>query len=108
MQTSASSTLAYPNHEEWAARKDSTPVRRIELDPERSPLLEPLSHRAVQIGLAGRQLRRYVNDWTVSITDVTSFAGEIRSLAAAGDQAAVSALLPAELPTRSPTRSGLL
>jgi hypothetical protein len=52
----------------------------------------------VQIGLTGEAARRYVNDWTVSITDVTSFAGEIRSLAAAGDQAAVSALLPAELP----------
>ena len=40
----------------------------------------------------------HVNDWTVRITDVSRFAGEIRGLAAAGDRAAVSALLPAELP----------
>jgi hypothetical protein len=86
----------YANHEEWAARKDSTPVR-VQWDPERSPLLEPLGHRAIQIGLSGEAARRYVNDWTVSITDVTRFASEIRGLAAAGDQAAITELLPVEL-----------
>jgi hypothetical protein len=37
-------------------------------------------------------------EWTVSIADVTRFAHEIRGLAAAGDEAAVSARLSAELP----------
>jgi Domain of unknown function (DUF4291) len=54
--------------------------------------------RAVQIGLTGEAARRYVNDWTVGITDVTRFAAEVRGLAAAGDRTAVSALLSAELP----------
>jgi hypothetical protein len=87
----------YANYEEWVARKHSTPVR-VQWDPERSPLLEPLSHRAVQIGLTGEAARHYVDDWTVSITDVTRFAHEIRGLVAAGDEAATTELLPAELP----------
>ena len=87
----------YANHEQWAARKDSTPVR-VQWDPERSPLLEPLSYRAVQIGLTGEAARRYVNDWTVSITDVTRLAHEMGGLAAAGDEAAARELLPAERP----------
>jgi hypothetical protein len=96
----------YANHEQWAARKDSTPVR-VQWDPERSPLLEPLSYRSVQIGLTGEAARQYVNHWTVGITDVTRLAHEIGGLAAAGDEAAARELLPASVPIRSPTRSGL-
>jgi hypothetical protein len=87
----------YATYEEWAARKDSTPVR-VQWDPERSPLLEPLSHRAIQIGLTGEAARRYVNEWTVSITDVTRFAHQVHGLAEAADETAVSELLPAEFP----------
>jgi hypothetical protein len=87
----------YADHDEWAERKKSAPVR-VQWDPERSLLLEPLEHRAIQIGLTGDAARRYVNDWTIGITDVTGLAHEIRGLVAAGDEAAARERLPAELP----------
>jgi hypothetical protein len=87
----------YADHDEWAERKKSAPVR-VQWDPERSLLLEPLEHRAIQIGMTGDAARRYVNDWTIGITDVTGLAREIRGLVAAGDEAAARERLPAELP----------
>lgn len=38
---------------------------RIQWDPERSLSLQPLPHRAIQIGLAGPAATRYVDDWAV-------------------------------------------
>jgi hypothetical protein len=87
----------YADDAEWAERKKSAPVR-VQWDPERSLLLEPLEHRAIQIGLTGDAARRYVNDWTIGITDVTGLAHEIRGLVAAGDEPAARERLPAELP----------
>jgi hypothetical protein len=87
----------HTSHDQWAERKKTTPVR-IQWDPERSLLLHPLDHRAIQVGLSGNAIRHYVNDWTVSISDVTQLAHEIRSLITAGDTATASAKLPAERP----------
>ncbi len=71
---------------------------RIQWDPERSLLLKPLGHRAIQIGLTGHVARHYVNEWTVGITDITALAHEIHNLVAAGDVTAASEKLPAERP----------
>jgi hypothetical protein len=87
----------YASEQQWAERKNTTPVR-IQWDPERSLLLEPLRHRAIQVGLSGDAVRRYVNDWTVSISDVTGLAHEIHSLITAGDLTAARTKLPAEHP----------
>jgi hypothetical protein len=91
----------YASHAEWVARKNTTPVR-IQWDPERSLLLEPLDHRAIQIGLAANAAHRYVNDWTVGITDITTLAHEIHELVAAGDLTTANKRLPAERPYRLP------
>jgi hypothetical protein len=56
----------------------------------------PLPHRAVQIGLTGNGLVRYVDEWTVSITDVTELAHSIHSLVRRGDFDRADALLPKE------------
>jgi hypothetical protein len=87
----------YASHTEWVDRKKTTPVR-VQWDPERSLTLEPLDHRAIQIGLSGDAARHYVNDWTVGITDITPSAHEIRDLVAAGDLSAANEKLPAERP----------
>lgn len=62
--------------DEWADLKSRTPVR-IQWDPERDLHFNPLSHRAIQIGLRGEAVERYVADWIVSITEVTALAREI-------------------------------
>ncbi len=87
----------YASEAEWAHRKSTTPVR-LQWDPERSLLLEPLAHRAIQIGLSGDAVRQYVRDWTISISDVTRLANEIHGIVTAGDLTAASTKLPAEHP----------
>jgi uncharacterized protein DUF4291 len=85
-----------------AERHTQTPVR-VQWDPERSLLLEPLDHRVIQVGLSGDAVRHYVRDWTVGISDVTGLAHEIRDLVAAGNVTAASQKLPAERPYALPS-----
>jgi len=87
----------YADHAEWAEHTATAPVR-IQWDPERSLLLQPLGYRTIQIGLSGESARHYVRDWTADITDVTSLTHEIRDLVTAGNLAAAKAKLPAERP----------
>ncbi|HTW97729.1 MAG TPA: DUF4291 domain-containing protein [Acidimicrobiales bacterium] len=90
-------SAVYASHAEWVERKNRTPVR-VQWDPERSLLLEPMERRAIQIGLGGDAVRRYVNDWTVGIADVTALAREIHALVTAGDLSTASEKLPPEHP----------
>ncbi|WPO68377.1 DUF4291 domain-containing protein [Acinetobacter haemolyticus] len=65
--------------EEWKKLKVETPVR-IQWDPERNLLLEPLKYRTIQIGLSGVAIEHYINDWVTNITDLTHTAQEIYHL----------------------------
>lgn len=87
----------YAGHAEWAERTRAMPVR-IQWDPERSLLLQPLAHRSVQVGLTADAARRYVEEWTAGITDVTGLAREVHALVAAGRLAEARQRLPAERP----------
>lgn len=79
----------------WQALKARAPVR-IQWDPERDLHLRPLPHRAIQIGIGGEAVDRYVDDWIVAITDVTALAHAIRARVEAGETEAATAMLPAE------------
>lgn len=68
----------YATKEEWQTAKNHSPVR-IQWDPERDIHLQPLEHRAIQIGLSDEAVKLYVNDWIYSITDATEMAAEIYS-----------------------------
>jgi hypothetical protein len=81
--------------EAWAAGKRISPVR-VQWDPERSIDLQPLPHRAIQIGLSGEAVTRYVDDWIRGITDVTRTATEVRRLLADGGRDAAEEALPGE------------
>ena len=83
--------------EQWAALKARSPVR-VQWDPERDLWHNPMPHRAIQIGLSADAVRRYVQEWTVRITDVTDLAHEIHDLVAARRVDEALAALPAELP----------
>ncbi|MDI1461603.1 DUF4291 domain-containing protein [Catellatospora sp. KI3] len=71
---------------------------RVQWDPERDLHLRPLPYRAIQIGLSGEAVHRYVDEWTLGIEDVTAACREIRALIGAGDLAGAAARLPAERP----------
>lgn len=65
--------------EEWERLKSESPVR-IQWDPERDLLLQPLPHRAIQIGLSKEAVKLYASQWIRRITDVTPLAHEIQAL----------------------------
>lgn len=78
-----------------AAGKSTRPVR-VQWDPERSVRLERLDHRAIQIGLGGGAVGRYVDEWITGLSDVTPLAHEIHALVEAGELGAARARLPVE------------
>lgn len=80
---------------EWKRRLSRAPAR-VQWDPERDLHLRPLPHRSLQLGLAGEAARRYADEWTVSITDVTPLAHAMHAHVRNGDLPAARALLPAE------------
>ncbi|MGW5774921.1 DUF4291 domain-containing protein [Streptomyces sp. NPDC003863] len=89
----------------WKRQLRQAPAR-VQWDPERDLHLRPLAHRSLQLGLAGEASRRYADEWTVSITDVTPLAHEVHGLVRAGDLEAAARLLPREEPY--PEQEGLL
>jgi hypothetical protein len=80
---------------EWAEHKRASPVR-VQWDPERSVALAPLAHRAIQIGLSGEAVDRFLDQWITAITDVTPLAERIHGHVRIGDLRAAQAELPAE------------
>lgn len=95
------SSPSHPNEnmskEEWAKLKNKSPVR-IQWDPERDLHLQPLKHRAIQIGLGKEAVCLYVQQWIFKITDVTMLAQHIHSLVNNGQLEAAQAMLPKERP----------
>lgn len=85
----------YANKEEWQRTKEQKPVR-IQWDPERDIYLQPLNHRAIQIGLSGEAVKLYMHKWIQNITDITEIASEIHSLVEQGQIEAAQRKLPIE------------
>lgn len=81
--------------EEWLQVKVQSPVR-IQWDPERNIFLEPLETRAIQIGLSGIAVQKYVNEWIYNITDITENALAIKKLLDADCIEETHAKLPVE------------
>ena len=54
----------------------------------------PLNYRSLQLGLRGEVIRKYVNEWIVDITDITSYVKELKCLIS--QKKDISMLLPKE------------
>lgn len=61
----------HPDRDTWARLKEASPVR-VQWDPERSTTLDPLPWRSIQVGLGGRTVAAYVDEWMVDLTDLTA------------------------------------
>ncbi|WP_372348888.1 DUF4291 domain-containing protein [Streptomyces sp. KL116D] len=79
----------------WQRELKRAPAR-VQWDPERDLHLRPLPYRSLQLGLAGEAVRRYADEWTVSIRDVTPLAREVHGAVAAGELERAGRLLPVE------------
>ncbi|MFE0091496.1 DUF4291 domain-containing protein [Streptomyces sp. NPDC058991] len=86
-----------PDRGTWQRRLKQAPAR-VQWDPERDLHLQPLPYRSLQLGLSGEAVRRYADEWTVSINDVTPLAREIHALVGSGDLDSATRLLPHERP----------
>ncbi|MFJ2904541.1 DUF4291 domain-containing protein [Streptomyces sp. NPDC087212] len=81
----------------WQRELKRSPTR-VQWDPERDLRLRPLPYRSLQLGLSGEAVRRYADEWTVGIRDVTPLAREIHALVRDDDLDAARKLLPPERP----------
>lgn len=87
----------HPDRATWHRELKRSPTR-VQWDPERDLLLRPLPYRSLQLGLSGEAARRYADEWTVGIRDVTPLAHEIHGFVRAGDLGSARDLLPREQP----------
>ncbi|MFD0886466.1 DUF4291 domain-containing protein [Streptosporangium algeriense] len=93
------SCLSHPDGgtdpEAWRGRLRESPVR-VQWDPERDPHHNPLPYRSIQIGLSGEAVTRYLDRWTLRITDLTAQVHDIRRALRDGQD--ITGMLPAERP----------
>ncbi|MFG3293239.1 DUF4291 domain-containing protein [Streptomyces sp. NPDC048179] len=87
----------HPDRATWQRQLKRAPAR-VQWDPERDLRLRPLPYRSLQLGLSGEAVRRYADEWTVAIRDVTPLAHEIHGLVRSGDLDSAARLLPQERP----------
>ena len=87
----------HPDRDAWSRGLRRSPAR-VQWDPERDLRLAALPYRSLQLGLAGEASRRYADEWTVGIRDVTPLAHRIHALVRAGELDAARAELPEERP----------
>ncbi|MFV8131521.1 DUF4291 domain-containing protein [Streptomyces syringium] len=87
----------HPDRDTWRRELRRAPTR-VQWDPERDLRLAALPYRSLQLGLSGEAARRYADEWTVAITDVTPLAHEVHALVRGGDLETASRLLPKERP----------
>ena len=68
----------YADEASWKAAVSGSDVR-LQWDPDHGPSGNPLPRRAIQLGLRGDVLARYVKDWLLHVEDVSDFVREQRA-----------------------------
>ena len=64
--------------EEWKEKLENSEVR-CQWDPDRDIYGNPIGRRAIQLGIKGETVKKYINDWIVNITDITDKVIEMRN-----------------------------
>jgi hypothetical protein len=80
---------------DWQKELQRSPVR-IQWDPERDLYLQSLPQRAIQMGLSGIAVDKYVDEWIVSIEDITAYSQNIHQLVKDKKMGQAMELLPDE------------
>jgi hypothetical protein len=76
----------YGSREDWEKGVRHSNVR-LQWDPDHHPGGAKLERRAIQLGLRGRTLERFADEWIVGIEDISGFVAEQRDLVRRGDTA---------------------
>lgn len=64
------------NMDDWKKKIQDSDIR-CQWDPERDIWGNALDYRSIQLGLRGQAVKNYVNDWIVSIEDITDYVKEL-------------------------------
>lgn len=75
---SSFSPEAYASHDAWQKAVAESDVR-LQWDPDHGPSGNPVERRAIQLGLRGDVVARYVKDWLLGVEDISGFVSEQRS-----------------------------
>jgi hypothetical protein len=75
----AFSPHVHGSQEAWISQMKDMPVR-VQWDPDRDVRMQKLPRRAIQVGFRAEAVARYVDEWALTITDVSALALEIRAL----------------------------
>lgn len=67
----------YLTEADWKRQVALSDVRS-QWDPDHNPYGHPLYRRAIQLGLRGNAVEKYVREWIVEIEDITDFVNEQR------------------------------
>jgi hypothetical protein len=70
----------------------------LQWDPERSLRGAALNYYSVQVGIGRALIRSYVEQWVVTLTDLTPTVNKIAGLVRGGQNAKAQRLLPPERP----------
>ena len=62
--------------EEWKLQIQNSDIR-CQWDPERDIYGNPLDYRSIQLGIRGKAVYSYVNEWIVKIEDITDYVKEL-------------------------------
>ncbi len=72
-----------PDRDAWSRALRLSEVR-FQWDPERDLALRKTGRRALQLGIRGDLVRRYVGEWILGLEDVTGLAREIKAAIESG------------------------
>ena len=67
----------FATEQDWERAVKTSDVR-LQWDPDHNPSGNPVTRRAVQLGLRGAALQRFVAEWTVDLEDISAFVAEQR------------------------------
>ena len=98
----------YRHPGEWEEAFANAPVH-VQWDTERSMRGAGLDHYSIQVGISRHLIQDFVDQWIVSISDLTSTVVKMRDLIRSGREAHARKLLPRErvYPTNSGEHLGL-
>lgn len=85
----------YRDHDDWQQQAKRALVL-VQWDPERSIHGKGLPYGSIQVGLSRHIIERYVNEWTLAITDMTPLVKKLSTLLQSGHADKAKALLPKE------------
>lgn len=79
--------------EEWKKAIADSDIR-CQWDPERDIYGNALEYRSLQIGIRGKAVYDYVNNWILKLTDITDYVHELNRMKQSGEN--ILDLLPKE------------